>query len=65
MRLSFILIAAFALALPISAQAGSKGGGGLKTTVSSATGGSGAGKASPSLAKHVAKGTHYDQVILH
>jgi hypothetical protein len=44
MRISFILITAFALALPISAQAGSKDGGGSK--VGTATGGSsGAGSA--------------------
>ena len=45
MRLSFILITAFAFALPISAQAGSKDGGGSK--VGSATGGVGGSGSAP------------------
>ena len=68
MRLLIILTTALALALPISAQAksgGSKTPSGAKTPSVSATGGSSAGKASPTLAKQAAKGRHFDKVILH
>jgi hypothetical protein len=65
MRLLFILMTAFALALPISAQAGSKSGGGSKTPAGSATGGNSTGQASPSSFKHVANGKHFDNATLH
>jgi hypothetical protein len=48
MRLSSILLVAFALALPMSAQAGSKSGGNSKTSVTSGR----AAKQQPSYVIH-------------
>ena len=63
MRLSFILITALALALPISAQAkgggGSKAPSGAKTPSGSATSGTSAAKVSHRIPKHVANGKHF------
>jgi type VI protein secretion system component Hcp len=64
MRLSFILMTVFALALPISAQAGGKGSGGSKTTTGSTTGGSGTGKASPAFFQHAASGKHISKATI-
>jgi hypothetical protein len=64
MRTLFVVTIAIAFALPIAAQAAGKGSGGSKTTVGSATGGSGAAKASPLLSKNAVRGSHYKSATI-